>query len=149
MCNEKMMLERQKNIPGWGVMLLLALVLAGCGEELTSTRLPAGAVRNFLYYLHQEQIENAMAYWAPDFTPADARARTVAASKQLQGYETEYKKADTTHNADGSMDVTLRGRVRPTGGEWQEDRELIRAHIIERGPGWRLTEFTLLCCPGQ
>jgi hypothetical protein len=141
------MLERRNNIVKWGVVLLLALLLAGCGEELTSTRLPAGAVRNFFYYLQHHQIEDAMAYWAPDFTPADARPRTVAAGERLQGYETEYQKADMTHNADGSMDITLRGRVRPKGGTWQEDQALIRAHIIERGPGWRLTDFTLVCCP--
>ena len=140
------MLERRKTIARWGVVLMLAALLAGCGEALTSTRLPAGAVRNFFYFLQQREITNAMAYWAPDFTPPDARARTEAAAAQLQGYETEYKKADSTHNADGSMDITLRGRVRPTGGEWQEDQELIRARIIERGPGWRLTDFTLLCC---
>lgn len=140
------MLERRKTIARWGGVLLLALLLAGCGEELTSTRIPAGAVRNFFYYLQHHQIEDAMAYWAPDFTPADARARTVAAGAQLQGYETEYQKSESTHNADGSMDITLRGRVRPKNGAWQEDQELIRAHIIQRGPGWRLTDFTLLCC---
>jgi hypothetical protein len=141
-----MILARRKNITRWGVVLLLAALLAGCGEELTSTRLPAGAVRNFFYFLQHRQINEAMAYWAPDFTPADARARTEAAATLLQGYETEYKKADQQHNADGSMDITLRGRVRPQGGAWQEDQELIRAHIIERGPGWRLTDFTLVCC---
>ena len=146
MLYSKMMLEQRRLIRRWGVLLALAALLAGCGEELTSTRLPAGAVRNFFYYLQQEQITNAMAYWAPDFTPTDAPARTVAAAARLQSYETEYKKSDSTRNADGSMDITLRGRVRPTGGAWLEDQELIRARIIQRGPGWRLTDFTLLCC---
>jgi hypothetical protein len=128
-------------------IVLLVLLLAGCGEEISSTRLPAGTARNFLYHLQHGELEDAMAYWAPDFTPADARPRTTAALNQLKGYEVEAQKTDSTSNADGSMDVTLRGRVRPTGGAWQEDQAILRVHLIERGPGWRLTDFTLLCCP--
>ena len=88
-----------------------------------------------------------MTYWAPDFTPPDARAQTSAAITRLAGYETDAQKANSTRNADGSTDVTLRGRVRPTGGTWQDDQELLTVHLIERGPGWRVTQFTLVCCP--
>src|SRR4051812_30986428 len=102
---------------------LLLLALAGCGEEITSARLPAGAVRNFFYYVQQGELEDAMAYWAPDFTPPDARARTTAALTRLRGYETEVQKNDSTRNPDGSMDVVLRGRARPKEGAWQENQE--------------------------
>jgi hypothetical protein len=127
--------------------IVLLLLLAGCGEDISSTRLPAGAARNFLYHLQHGELEDAMTYWAPDFTPADARIRTTDALNRLKGYETDAQKADSMHNADGSMDVSLRGRVRPTGGPWQEDQAILRVHLIERGPGWRVTDFTLVCCP--
>ena len=129
------------------LFLVLLLLLAGCGEDISTTRLPAGAARNFLYHLQHGELEDAMTYWAPDFTPADARTRTSAAVTRLAGYETDAQKVDSTRNADGSTDVTLRGRVRPTGGSWQDDQELLRVHLIERGPGWRVTDFTLVCCP--
>jgi hypothetical protein len=127
--------------------VVLLLLLAGCGEDISSTRLPAGAARNFLYHLQHGELEDAMTYWAPDFTPADARVRTTDALNRLRSYETDAQKADSTHNDDGSMEVTLRGRVRPPGGTWQEDQAILRVHLIERGPGWRLTDFTLVCCP--
>jgi hypothetical protein len=126
--------------------ILLLVLLAGCGEDVTTTRIPAGSARNFLYHLQHGELDDAMTYWAPDFTPADARDRTSAAITRLAGYETDPQKADTTRNADGSSDVTLRGRVRPTGGTWQDDQEILRARLIERGPGWRVTDFTLVCC---
>lgn len=126
--------------------ITLLLLLAGCGEDISSTRIAAGSARNFFYHLQHGELEDAMVYWAPDFTPADARDRTGAAITRLAGYETEEQKADSTRNDDGSMDITLRGRVRPTGGAWQEDQELLTVHLIERGPGWRVTDFTLICC---
>jgi hypothetical protein len=127
-------------------LLLLLVALAGCGEDITTTRIAGGSARNFLYHLQHGELEDAMTYWAPDFTPADARARTSAALTRLRGYETDVTKTDTTNNADGSTDVVLHGRVRPIGGAWKDDQEILRAHLITRGPGWRLTDFTLVCC---
>src|SRR4051794_26750445 len=97
-------------------LLMPLLLLAGCGEEIQSTRLPVGTASNFLYHLQHGELDDALTYWAPDFPPADARPRTQAAITQLAGYEVEFVKGETTRNADGSLDVTLRGRVRPHGG---------------------------------
>ena len=133
-------------LTGLLLAMALALLLTGCGEEITTTRIPAGAARNFLYHLQHGELEDAMTYWAPDFTPPDARPRTAAAVARLRGYETEDTKSDSTHNADDSWDVTLTGRVRPTGGTWLDNQPLLRAHLIARGPGYRLTDFTLVCC---
>lgn len=147
-CNGRGPIRRALTRLFWCASLALLLILVGCGEEISSTRLPGGAARNFLYHLQRGEVDDAMTYWAPDFTPADARSQVVAAVARLQAYETEITKTNATPNADGSQEVVLRGRVRAqNGGSWQEDQELLRARLITRGPGWRLTDFTLGCCP--
>ena len=129
------------------LLLVVGGLLAGCGEEITTTRLPLGAARNFLYHLQHGELDDALTYWAPDYTPTDAREQTGAAIARLRGVEVEYQKGEAARQTDGTMDVTVRGRLRGGTGPWQEDQMILRARLMERGPGWRVTSFTLVCCP--
>jgi len=128
-------------------VLLLVLLLTGCLEQLSTARIPGGAVRNFLYFLSHGQPTEAAAYWAPDHVPADSAAQVTAAITTLRGWTVEATKADTQAQSDGSNLVTISGHAARIGSPLgSEIVPLLRARVIEIGPGWRITEFTLLCC---
>ena len=128
-------------------VLLLALLLPGCLEQLSTARIPGGAVRNFLYFLSHDQPTEAAAYWAPDHAPSDATAQVTAAITRLRGWTVEATKADGPAQADGSQLVTISGHAARVGTPLgSEVVPLLQARVIEIGPGWRITEFTLLCC---
>lgn len=127
--------------------LLLVLLLTGCLEQLSTARIPGGAVRNFLYFLSHDQPNEAAAYWTTDNAPADAAAQVTAAITALRGWTVEPTKADTQSQSDGSDQVTISGHAARVGSPLgSEVVPLLRARVIEIGPGWRITEFTLLCC---
>ncbi|MGI8589221.1 MAG: hypothetical protein ACR2M0_16290 [Chloroflexia bacterium] len=141
-----MTIGKQRGL-GLLVLLLLALAASGCLEQITTTRIPAGAARNFFYFVAHDEQADANTYWAPGLAPADAAAQISRAATALAGYDTEVTAADAVRQDDGSMLATVSGHFErkgeaPTGTE----QPLMRARLIEKGPGWRLTEFTLLCC---
>lgn len=130
--------------------LVLLLLTTGCLEQLSTTRIPGGAARNFLYFLIKDQQTEANAYWAPGKAPPDAAAQVAAASRRLRGYTLDVLKADSAPQPDGATIVTLTGRVAPgTAPAAPSDTPLLRARLIAIGPGWRITEFTVLCCEGS
>ena len=130
-------------------VLLLGLLLGGCLEQEMSTRIPEGAAHNFLYFLARNEQADASAYWAPGHLPPDADAQIAKAAAALQGYTVDMRKSDVVHESDGSLTVTLSGHAYPTGSPaptTPPDEPLIRTRLIEIGPGWRVTQFELLCC---
>ena len=143
-----MSLERARRAAALGLLLLASLLLTGCLEQLVTTRIPSGATRNFLFFLTHGQQDNAMAYWAPGHVPPDARAQVAQAVTALKPYTVTVQKADVQSQTDGSAIVTLEGQAArtaavPTG----TPQPILRAHLMEIGPGWRLLDFRLLCCP--
>jgi hypothetical protein len=142
-----------KRIAGgaWRVLplLLATLLLSGCLEEITTTRIAGGAARNFLYYLSHDEQADANSYWAPDHAPTDAADQVKQAATTLRDYEVVITKADMEPQPDGSVDVTVSGRAarKPaTPAAAGPVIPLLSAHLIAIGPGWRVTAFTLLCC---
>ncbi|HMA35112.1 MAG TPA: hypothetical protein VKY74_11625 [Chloroflexia bacterium] len=131
-------------------LLLLGALTSGCLEQLSTTRIPGGAARNFFYFLVHNEQADANTYWAPGHVPTDAQAQITRAAAALQGYTTEVLNTDAAPQADGAMIVTLSGYAwRKTDPPAGAVVPLLRARLIELGPGWRLTEFTLLCCTGR
>ena len=132
-------------------VLLLGLLVSGCLEQEMSTRIPEGAAHNFLYFLAQNEQADASAYWAPGHQPPDAAAQIAAAAATLQGYTVDMRKSDVIHESDGSLTVTLSGHAYPKGSPAPTgaNEPLIRTRLIEIGPGWRVTQFKLLCCSGS
>lgn len=143
------------------IIVLLALIsLAGCLEQLQTTRIPAGALSNFVLHLRAGQLDDARAYFAPGLVTPSAQLDTsiIEASKRLRGYELEIagKQSATEDLSGGEKRVMLSGRVRPSlaPGEsrpnpdegWQQT-DIIAARMVERGPGWRILDFELKCCP--
>jgi hypothetical protein len=138
-------------------LLLVALGLSGCLEQSQSPHDPSGSLNNFFLHLYDGELNDAEAYFAPGLvTPSpqlDDSVRT--ASEQLRRYEIQRAKFDTQDLSNGEKQVTLRGKVRPrpSAGQptptsdsgWQET-DIITAHMVERGPGWRILDFQLKCC---
>jgi len=143
------------------IVALLALgSLAGCLEQLQTTRIPSGALTNFVLHLHAGELDDARAYFAPGLvTPsAELDASIKAASVRLRGYQLQIdnKKSASQDLTGGEKRVTLSGRLRPSlapgetranPDEGWEEAEIITARMVERGPGWRILDFELKCCP--
>ena len=137
---------------------VIALLLTGCLEQLQSTRVPSGALSNFLIHLQAGELADARAYFAPGLvTPSPALdASLKAASDRLRRYEIQRTKANRQDLDSGEIRETISGRVRPRvpagqptpGPEegWQET-DIITARMVERSPGWRLLDFELKCWP--
>ena len=133
-------------------LVLLALLVSGCLEQEMSTRIPEGAAHNFLYFLAQNEQADASAYWAPGHQPPNADAQIAKAAAALQGYTVDMRKSDVIHESDGALTVTLSGYAYPKGSPAPTtgaNEPLIRTRLIEIGPGWRVTQFELLCCNGS
>ncbi len=142
------------------------LALTGCLEQLQTTRSSTGALHNYLLHLEAGELDDALAYYAPGLvahtTALDQSIK--AASDRVRRYEIEEKtinkedeqKKYTVPLANGELQETIPGRVRlrpakgqPTPGpnEGWQDVDIITAHMVERGPGWRILESELKCCP--
>jgi hypothetical protein len=144
-----------------GVILcaLAALsVLSGCLEQLQSTRVPSGSLSNFLLHLRAGELDDARAYLAPGLvTPSPALDDSIKqASIRLRRYEVQRKKSDLQELGNGEIRETISGRIRPITPEGQptpgpeedwQDTDIISARMVERGPGWRILDFELKCCP--
>ena len=138
-------------------MALCLLVLTGCLEQLQSPRSPGGALSNFLLHLQNRELDDARAYFAPGLvTPSpELDASIQAASERVKKYEFRKRKATDVDLGNGEKQVTINGQARPrtppgepTPGpeEGWQDTPIITARMVERGPGWRLLDFEILCC---
>lgn len=132
-------------------------VLTGCLEQVQSPRLSSGALLNFLLHLQQGELDDARAYFAPGLVAPSPEldAQVKEASNRVRQYEIEKKKGEGIDLAGGEKQQTIKGRIRPLPAQgqptpgpdegWQE-ADIITARMVERGPGWRILEFELVCC---
>lgn len=137
--------------------IVVLLTLSGCLEQVQTTRIPSGALSNFLLHLQHGELDDARAYFAPGLvTPsAELDASIKKASDNLRAYEIADKQSKNEKLDDGQLRETISGRVRrraaigqPTPGPdegWQQT-DIITARMVERGPGWRILDFELKCC---
>jgi hypothetical protein len=134
------------------------LALTGCLEQSQSTRVPSGAVNNFFLHLYAGELDDALVYFAPGLvTPSPELEQSLRdASNRLRRYEIQRQKPATEELSGGQMRVTLNGRVRPrpqpgqptpTPDEGWQETNILTARLVERGPGWRILDFELKCCP--
>jgi hypothetical protein len=138
-------------------LLLIALLLTGCLEQIQTTRIAAGSLSNFLIHLEHGELDDARAYFAPGLvTPTPERDTSLQeASNRLKQYEIRGTKATEEDLPNSEKLVTINGQTRPraqagtpTPGpdEGWQSTEIISATMIVRGPGWRILDFKLLCC---
>lgn len=138
--------------------LLATLVLSGCLEQLQSTRIPSGSLNNFLLHLQAGELDDARTYFAPGLVAPSAEldASLIEASNRLRAYEIRRDKPKGEKLPNGERQETILGKVRsrtprgqPTPGpdEGWEETDIITARMVERGPGWRILEFEVKCCP--
>jgi hypothetical protein len=139
-------------------MAVCVLLLAGCLEQIQSTRIPGGALSNFLVHLHNGELDDARTYFAPGLVipSADLDSSIKEASDRVKVYEFRKVKPAEEDLGNGEKRVTLRGQARrrtlpgepmPGPEEGWQDTDIITARMVERGPGWRLLDFEILCCP--
>ncbi|MFL5734780.1 MAG: hypothetical protein ACJ78Q_16610 [Chloroflexia bacterium] len=138
--------------------ILGALLLTGCLEQIQTTRIPGGALSNFLIHLQQAELDDARAYMAPGVVTPSATldASIKEASQRVRVYEIRNKKSSSKPLDNGELQVTITAQVRPRTAAgsptpapdqgWQQT-DVITARIVERGPGWRILNFELKCCP--
>jgi hypothetical protein len=130
---------------------------AGCLEQYQSTRIPGGAVFNFYLHLRNGEMEDARAYFAPGLVQMsdELDRELIETSNRIKPYEVRRVKFDTQDLPDAEKQVTLVGDIRPRtppgqptpGPEdgWQPG-EIMTARVVERGPGWRILDYEVLCC---
>lgn len=140
--------------------IVALLTLTGCLEQLQTTRSAPSALSNFLIHLRAGELDDARTYFAPGLVqPSQALDNSIIeASTRLRGYEIDKGKGTEASLGNGEKIVTIPGRVRklvapgkPTPGPeegWQQT-DIISATMVERGPGWRILDFQLLCCTEQ
>jgi hypothetical protein len=146
------------------VLPLLALLLTGCLEQLQSPHSTGGALNNFFQHLYTGTLDDARTYFAPGLverTPELDRV-LIETSERLRMYEIEVRRPVTDVEklreelADGQVRQYLPGRVRPRRGPgtptpgpeegWQQTN-ILSAWLVERGPGWRILDYKVECCP--
>src|SRR3954465_8558083 len=76
-----------------GVAMLF--LLCGCLEQLQTTRIPGGALNNFLLHLEAGELDDARAYFAPGLvTPSPELDNGIQeASRKIRAYEIKDPKA--------------------------------------------------------
>src|SRR5690349_21210500 len=89
--------------------IMSALLLTGCLEQIQTTRIPGGALSNFLLHLQQGELDDARAYMAPGLvTPSAALDNSIKeASKRVLAYQIRNKKIDSKDLGNGEMQVTI------------------------------------------
>jgi hypothetical protein len=138
--------------------VVFALVaLTGCLEQYQSTRLPQGALLNFLIHLQNGELNDARDYFAPGLvTPSPQLDQSlVDSSNAIRKWEIRNKKATGEDLPGGKRLESVSGQVRPRtlpgtptpGPEegWQQT-DVISATMTFVGSGWRLLDYKLLCC---
>jgi hypothetical protein len=140
------------------VSAVITIGTAGCLEQYQSTRVPGGAVFNFYLHLRNGELEDARTYFAPGLVPMtpELDRALIEASNRVKPYEVRRVKADAQDLPLGEKQVTLNGEIRPRtppgqptpGSEdgWEQGA-IITANVVERGPGWRILNYEILCCP--
>jgi hypothetical protein len=139
------------------ILVIAILALTGCLEQYQPTRLPQGALFNFMLHLQNGELEDAQTYFAPGLvTPsAELDQRLIESSDQIKKWDTRNRVGTGTDLPNGERIETISGDVRPrtpTGSPtpgpdegWQQT-DIISATMIFRGPGWRILDYKLLCC---
>ncbi len=134
-------------------LLVVVLLLAGCGEPMQPTITPEAAALNFFFFLHEGATVNAQAYWLPRQITAADEANIAAAANVLHGYDVRNPQvmvmslpATPTPNteAGASVSVTVTAELRASGGDWQPVAPALHAQLISTSIGWRVHDFTLL-----
>lgn len=155
---DRRLLRSRRVVAALAVSVLVMLGTAGCLEQYQSTRIPGGAVFNFYLHLRNGELEDARTYFAPGLVPMtpELDRGLIEASNRVKPYEVRRVKFDTHDLPDGEKQVTLNGEIRPrtppgtpTPGpeDGWEPGEIITARVVERGPGWRILDYQVLCCP--
>ena len=140
--------------------LVVLFGATGCLEQYQSTRIPGGAVFDFLLHLRNGELEDARTYFAPGLVPMtpELDERLISDSNRVKRFEFRKVKVDTQDLPDAEKQVTLAGDIRPRTPPGQptpgpddgwNNAEIITARVIERGPGWRILEYEVLCCPSD
>lgn len=137
--------------------LLSLLLLTGCLEQLQSPRVPSGSLTNFYMHLYAGELDDARTYFAPGLVAPSTQLDSSIqdASNNIRHYEIQRTKSRDEDLQNGEKQVTLSGRwrLRPTAGQptpapdsgWQNG-DIITGRVVERGPGWRLLDFSIECC---
>ena len=145
---------------------LVTLLLTGCMEQLASPHSSGGALNNFFIHLYAGELDDARAYFAPGLVEMTPELdRTIKeASDRLRQYEIEVKVPITEVEklredlGNGERRQYLPGRVRPrppagqptpTPDEGWQMTNILSARMVERGPGWRILDFKVECCPAD
>jgi hypothetical protein len=139
------------------VLVLVVIGTAGCLEQYQSTRVPGGAVFNFYLHLRNGELEDARTYFAPGLVPMtpELDQGLIDASNRVKRYEARRIKVNATDLPDNEKQVTLAGEIRPRTPpgeptpqpeEGWDNSEIITARVVERGPGWRILDYDILCC---
>ena len=133
------------------------LTLTGCLEQYQPTRLPQGALINFLLHLHNGELDDARTYFAPGLVTPSAQLdqSLVDSSNTIKKWDIRNIKGTGQDLPDGKRTETLSGQVRPhplpgtptpAPEEGWHQTDVISATMTFVGSGWRLLDYKLLCC---
>ncbi len=139
------------------IVVAAVLVLTGCLEQYQPTRIPQGALLDFVLHLQNGELDDARTYFAPGLvTPsAELDQSLMDSSNAIKKWEIRNKTFTGQDLPNGERTEMMSGQVRPhtppgtptPGPEegWQKT-DIISATMVFRGPGWRLLNYKLLCC---
>jgi hypothetical protein len=149
--------RRKAFLRGILISAFCLVTLTGCLEQYLPTRLPQGALIDFLIHLQNGELDDARTYFAPGLvTPSAAPDQSlVDSSNAIKKWEIRNKRPSGVDLPNGERIETIAGEVRPrtlpgtpTPGpdEGWTSTDIISATLIMRGPGWRLLDYKVLCC---
>src|SRR2546423_1669697 len=97
------------------VIVIALLTLTGCLEQIQSTRLPQGALLDFLLHLQNGELDDARTYFAPGLvTPsAELDQSLLDSSNAIKKWEIRNRKATGQDLPNGERTETISGQVRP------------------------------------
>lgn len=139
--------------------ILLMVLLAGCGEQVTPTITPEASALNFFFFLREGVSSNAEAYWLPQqLTEADAtKVEQAADSLSKRQYRNAKALAssplpitpapDTDQGA--TVSVTVTAELQQADGSWQTITPVLQAEMTSTSIGWRVRDFNLLSPAGS
>ena len=137
------------------LMLAVALLLTGCGEEVKPTVSPQNAALNFFHFLSEGASDNAATYWLPNqLTEAD-RSQITAAAASLTSLKLRNPKAEVsptplalTPSPDSDIGatvlVTVTAEVQAADDSWLPNQTMLTAEMSSTSIGWRVRDFNLL-----